>query len=145
MEFLQSFLRSHFAGKPVKASRNVGCFLRLRFCRLFTGCRGELVKPTRFHPRSFSLPRIRLHDTTTRKRHTVVPKRDIPRLLYRRENVILVRYPVTVSCKRRTTTGFNMKQPLGGLEREAHVHNFRQSKIASHCISRELLKWGRTF
>ena len=26
MEFLQSFLRHHFAGKPVVASRNVGCF-----------------------------------------------------------------------------------------------------------------------
>ena len=29
MEFLYSFLRRHFAGKPVAASRNVGCFLRL--------------------------------------------------------------------------------------------------------------------
>ena len=29
MEFLRSFLRRHFAGKPVVASRNVGCFLRL--------------------------------------------------------------------------------------------------------------------
>ena len=29
MEFLCSFLRRHFAGKPVVASRNVGCFLRL--------------------------------------------------------------------------------------------------------------------
>ena len=28
MEFLHLFLRCHFAGKPVKASRNVGCFLR---------------------------------------------------------------------------------------------------------------------
>ena len=26
MEFLRSFLRCHFAGKPVAASRNVGCF-----------------------------------------------------------------------------------------------------------------------
>ena len=31
MEFLYSFLRRHFAGKPVVASRNVGCFLRLLF------------------------------------------------------------------------------------------------------------------
>ena len=31
MEFLYSFLRRHFAGKPVMASRNVGCFLRLLF------------------------------------------------------------------------------------------------------------------
>ena len=31
MEFLYSFLRRHFAGKPVVASRNVGCFLRLFF------------------------------------------------------------------------------------------------------------------
>ena len=29
MEFLRSFLRRHFAGKPVVASRNVGCFVRL--------------------------------------------------------------------------------------------------------------------
>ena len=28
MEFLQSFPRRHFAGKPVVVSRNVGCFLR---------------------------------------------------------------------------------------------------------------------
>ena len=27
MEFLRLFLRRHFAGKPVVASRNVGCFL----------------------------------------------------------------------------------------------------------------------
>ena len=31
MEFLRSFLRRHLAGKPVVASRNVGCFLRLIF------------------------------------------------------------------------------------------------------------------
>ena len=29
MEFLRSFLRRHLAGKPVEASLNVGCFLRL--------------------------------------------------------------------------------------------------------------------
>ena len=29
MEFQRSFLRSHLAGKPVVASPNVGCFLRL--------------------------------------------------------------------------------------------------------------------
>ena len=29
MEFVRSFLRRHFAGKPVVASRNVSCFLRL--------------------------------------------------------------------------------------------------------------------
>ena len=29
MEFLRSFLRLHFAGKPLVASGNVGCFLRL--------------------------------------------------------------------------------------------------------------------
>ena len=28
MEFLHSFLRHHFAGKPEVASPNVGCFLR---------------------------------------------------------------------------------------------------------------------
>ena len=31
MEFLRSFLRRHFAGKPVVASRNVVCFLWLKF------------------------------------------------------------------------------------------------------------------
>ena len=34
MEFLKSFLRRYFAGKPVVASRNVGCFLRLAFLLL---------------------------------------------------------------------------------------------------------------
>ena len=29
IEFLRSFLRRHFAGKAVVASRNVGCFLSL--------------------------------------------------------------------------------------------------------------------
>ena len=33
MEFLRSFLRRHFAGESVVASRNVGCFLRLIFER----------------------------------------------------------------------------------------------------------------
>ena len=32
MEFLRSFLRRHLAGKPVVASPNVGCFLRLLNC-----------------------------------------------------------------------------------------------------------------
>ena len=31
MEFLRSFLRRHFAGKPEVSSRNVGCFLQLDF------------------------------------------------------------------------------------------------------------------
>ena len=31
MEFLRSFLRRHFTGKPVLVSRNVGCFLRVRW------------------------------------------------------------------------------------------------------------------
>ena len=30
MEFLHSFLSHHFAGKPVVASQNVSCFLKLR-------------------------------------------------------------------------------------------------------------------
>ena len=34
MEFLRSFLIRHLAGKPVVASPNVGCFLRLLFHRL---------------------------------------------------------------------------------------------------------------
>ena len=29
MEFLRSFLRRHFSWRPVVASGNVGCFLRL--------------------------------------------------------------------------------------------------------------------
>ena len=29
MEFLRSFLRRHFAGKPAVASRYLGCFLKL--------------------------------------------------------------------------------------------------------------------
>ena len=33
MEFLRSFLRRHLAGKPVVASPNVDCFLRLLFWR----------------------------------------------------------------------------------------------------------------
>ena len=32
MEFLRSFLRCHLAGKPVVASPNLGCFLRLKDC-----------------------------------------------------------------------------------------------------------------
>ena len=35
MEFLLSFLRRHFVGKPV-ASQNVGCFLGLRLALLKT-------------------------------------------------------------------------------------------------------------
>ena len=35
MEFPRSFLRRHFAGEPLLASRNVGCFLRLKFLSLF--------------------------------------------------------------------------------------------------------------
>ena len=40
-EFLRSFLRRHFAGKPVVALRNVGLFLRLLFnrCRYRRLCR----------------------------------------------------------------------------------------------------------
>ena len=34
MEFLHSFLRCHFTGKPVLASLNVGCFLRLGIMRI---------------------------------------------------------------------------------------------------------------
>ena len=34
MEFLRSFLRLHFAGKPAVASRNVGSSLRLKFLLL---------------------------------------------------------------------------------------------------------------
>ena len=29
MEFMRSFLRRHLAGKPMVASTNVGCFLRI--------------------------------------------------------------------------------------------------------------------
>ena len=42
MDFLRSFLRRHLAGKPVVASPNVGCFLRLSRRRgspiSFSGC-----------------------------------------------------------------------------------------------------------
>ena len=34
MEFRRSFLRRHFAGKPILASRNVGCFLKLAITQL---------------------------------------------------------------------------------------------------------------
>ena len=34
MEFLRSFLRRHFAGRPSVVSRNVGCFLRLQELQL---------------------------------------------------------------------------------------------------------------
>ena len=34
MDFLSSFLRHHFAGKPVESSRNLGCFLKLHTCKL---------------------------------------------------------------------------------------------------------------
>ena len=34
MEFLRSFLRRHYAWKPVLASPNVGCFVRLSFTAL---------------------------------------------------------------------------------------------------------------
>ena len=36
MEFLRSFLTSNFAGKPVGASRNVGCFVGLKYSKLKT-------------------------------------------------------------------------------------------------------------
>ena len=36
MEFLRSFLRRHFVGKPVVASQNVSCFLRLQNSPSFT-------------------------------------------------------------------------------------------------------------
>ena len=36
MEFLRSFLRRHLAGKPVVASPNVSCFLRLGFVQYFS-------------------------------------------------------------------------------------------------------------
>ena len=40
MEFLRSFLRCHLAGKPVAASPNVGCFLRLK-CNVVQLCLAE--------------------------------------------------------------------------------------------------------
>ena len=36
MEFLRPFIRNHFAWKPVVASRNVGCFLKLLLNITFT-------------------------------------------------------------------------------------------------------------
>ena len=41
MEFLRSSLGRHFAGKPLLASRNVGCFLRLLYAWSF----GNRLKP----------------------------------------------------------------------------------------------------
>ena len=35
MEFLRQVFAHHFAGKPVVASRNVGCFFRLRVILIF--------------------------------------------------------------------------------------------------------------
>ena len=44
MEFLRSFLRRHFAGKPEVASPNVGCFLRLAKPWTFdSDCLGNVV------------------------------------------------------------------------------------------------------
>ena len=44
MEFLQSFLRRHFATKPVMALRNAGCFLRLHTWALLQhGDKREIV------------------------------------------------------------------------------------------------------
>ena len=37
MEFLRSVIRCHFAGKPVVASQNIGCFLRLEVTLLGGG------------------------------------------------------------------------------------------------------------
>ena len=42
MEFQRSFLRRHFAGKPRVASRNFGCFLRVK--ESVSTCR-EMVDP----------------------------------------------------------------------------------------------------
>ena len=38
MEFLRSFHRPHLAGKPVVASPNVGCFLRLKVNKIQKNC-----------------------------------------------------------------------------------------------------------
>ena len=43
MEFLRSFLRRHLAGKPVVASRNIGCFRRLSSFELGYIDRGRLL------------------------------------------------------------------------------------------------------
>ena len=48
MEFLHSFIRRHLAGKPVVASPNVGCFLRLFLCQLTangSACSQEIGAP----------------------------------------------------------------------------------------------------
>ena len=41
MEFLRSFLRRCFAGKPVVTSRNVDCFLGLAVLQSITECFGD--------------------------------------------------------------------------------------------------------
>ena len=43
MEFLRSFIRRHFAGKPVVASWNVGCFLRLHIRQTGLKARNSFV------------------------------------------------------------------------------------------------------
>ena len=51
MEFLLSFLRRHFVGKPV-ASQNVGCFLGLRLALLKTSLK---ILPVRTLPGALKL------------------------------------------------------------------------------------------
>ena len=45
MEFQRLFVRRHLAGKPVVASPNVGCFLRLGGSLLWELNSGELLNP----------------------------------------------------------------------------------------------------
>ena len=48
VEFLHSFLRCHLAGKPVVASPNVGCFLKLLFVQPVSMAKFN-ISNTRFH------------------------------------------------------------------------------------------------
>ena len=68
MEFLRSLLRRHFAGKPLVASRNVVCFLRLDldepktayFLQHYERFPREMASEERaqkFHTDNLSLPR----------------------------------------------------------------------------------------
>ena len=46
MKFVPSFLRRHFAIKPVVGSRDVGCFIRLKMCKMCCICLKSLEKST---------------------------------------------------------------------------------------------------
>ena len=54
MELLRSFLRRHFGGWPVVASRNVGCFLRLTIHWRCLKPFRFIIKKSRYKPNNYS-------------------------------------------------------------------------------------------